>query len=149
MKHLTFSLVAIVFICRLAIAGEHASPQEAVSMVAQAVKSITENREGTLKRITDKDKQWVSGDLYPVVYDMSGKCLAHGLNTRQVDKNMIELTDTDGKKFIRERVSLAKAKNKFWQEYKFTDPETKTVQQKSAYCEKAGDLIVCAGVYKR
>jgi signal transduction histidine kinase len=62
---------------------------------------------------------------------------------------MIELTDANGKKFIRKRVSLAKSKSQFWQDYRFTDPVTKTVLQKSAYCEKAGDVIVCAGIYKR
>ena len=59
------------------------------------------------------------------------------------------LADADGKEFIKERVALAKSKGKFWQDYKFTDPVTKKVLRKSAYCEKAGDNIVCAGVYKR
>ncbi len=149
MKRSAFSLAVIIFFSRQAIAGEHATPQEAVAMVAKAVKAISADRANTLRTITAKDKQWVSGDLYPVVYDMNGKCLAHGQNTRQVDKNMIDLTDADGKKFIRKRVSLAKSKSQFWQDYRFTDPVTKTVLQKSAYCEKAGDVIVCAGIYKR
>jgi signal transduction histidine kinase len=149
MKRFALSLATILFFSPPTIAGEHATPSEVLAMVAKVVKAISANRENTLRTITAKDKQWVSGDLYPVIYDMNGKCLAHGQNSRQVDKNMIELTDADGKKFIRQRVSLAKTKGKFWQDYKFTDPETKTVLQKSAYCEKADDIIVCAGVYKR
>jgi cytochrome c len=149
MKRFVFSLAAILFLSQQAVAGEHATPKEAEAMVAKAAKAIAADHNGTLKTITAKDKKWVSGDLYPVVYDMSGKCLAHGQNPKQVGKDLIDLADADGNEFIKERVSLAKSKGKFWQDYKFTDPETKKVLPKSAYCEKAGEVIVCAGVYKR
>lgn len=80
---------------------------------------------------------------------MNGKCLAHGQNPKQVGKDLIDMADADGKEFVKERVALAKSKGKFWQDYQFTDPVTKKVLPKSAYCEKTGDVIVCAGVYKR
>lgn len=149
MKRFAFLLAAVLLLSEQATAGEYATRKDAVAMVAKAVKAISADRDATLTGITAKNAQWVSGDLYPVVYDMSGNCLAHGLHTRQAGKNMLEMTDADGKKYIRTRVSLAKSKNKFWQHYKFTDPVTKKVLPKSVYCEKAGDVIVCAGVYKR
>jgi signal transduction histidine kinase len=130
-------------------ADNFATPKEAETLVAKAVKALGADRAGALKEITAKDKKWVDRDLYAVVYDMSGKCLAHGQNEKQVGKDLIDLADADGKEFIKERVELAKSKGKFWQDYKFTDPVTKKVLPKSAYCEKAGDAIVCAGVYKR
>ena len=130
-------------------ADEFATPKEAEAMVAKAAAAVAADRAAAFKEITGKDKKWVDRDLYPVVYDMSGKCLAHGQNEKQVGKDLIDLADADGKEFIKERVALAKSKGKFWQDYKFTDPVTKKVLPKSAYCEKAGDNIVCAGVYKR
>ena len=134
----------------LAIAADDfATPKQAEEMVAKAVKAVTADKAAAFKEITGKDKKWVDRDLYPVVYDMGGKCLAHGQNEKQVGKDLIELADADGKEFVKERVELAKSKGKFWQDYKFTDPVSKKVLPKSAYCEKAGDLIVCAGVYKR
>ncbi|MEF8713474.1 MAG: cache domain-containing protein [Accumulibacter sp.] len=144
------AVAAVSTIASVAFAADNfATPKEAEAMVAKAVKALGADRTTTLKEITGKDKKWVDRDLYPVVYDMHGKCIAHGQNERQVGKDLIDLADADGKEFIKERVSLATSKGKFWQDYKFTDPVSKKVLPKSAYCEKTGEYIVCAGVYKR
>jgi cytochrome c len=150
MKTFLLALASAALIPSALLAADNfATPKEAESMVVKVVKAVGTDRATTLKEITSKDKKWVDRDLYPVVYDMNGKCVAHGQNEKQVGKDLIDLTDADGKEFIKERVALAKSKGKFWQDYKFTDPLTKKVLPKSAYCEKAGDVIVCAGVYKR
>jgi signal transduction histidine kinase len=128
---------------------QYATKKEAEAMVAKTVAALKSNRDKTLEEITAKDPKYVDRDLYAVVYDMSGKVLAHGANNKMVGKDLIELKDPDGKEFVKERVDLAKSKGKFWQEYKFTDPETKKVLPKEALCEKVNDAIVCAGVYKR
>jgi signal transduction histidine kinase len=138
---------ASVLVSTSAFADNFATAKEAEAMVAKVVKALGADRPGTYKEITAKDKKWVDRDLYPVVYGMDGKCLAHGQNEKQVGKDLIDLADADGKEFVRERVEFAKSKGKFWQDYKFTDPISKKVLPKSAYCEKAGDVIVCAGVY--
>lgn len=141
--------ILVATVSSISAADNYATPKEAEAMVASAAKAIVANKEGTLKEITGKNKKWVDRDLYAVAYSMDGKCLAHGQNEKQVGKDLIDLADADGKEFIKERVELAKSKSKFWQDYKFTDPVTKKVLPKSAYCEKASDMIVCAGVYKR
>jgi cytochrome c len=128
---------------------QFATKKEAEAMVVKAVSALKTNRSKTLDEITAKDAKYADRDLYAVVYDMTGKVLAHGANNKMVGKDLIELKDPDGKEFVKERVELAKSKGKFWQEYKFTDPETKKLLPKEAYCEKADDLVVCAGVYKR
>lgn len=130
-------------------AEDFASAAEAEAIVSKAVKAIKADKVAAFKEIDGKDKKWVSKDLYPVVYGMDGKCLSHGQNPKQVGKDLIDLADADGKEFVKERVQLANSKGKFWQDYKFTDPVTKKVLPKSAYCEKTSDMIVCAGIYKR
>lgn len=130
-------------------ADEYASAKEAEAMVGKVVKALKADRTGTLAAITAKDAKWIDRDLYPVIYDMQGKVLAHGQNEKMVGKALIDFKDPDGKLFVRERVELATSKGKFWQDYKFTDPLTKKVLPKQAYCERSGDEIVCAGVYKR
>ena len=150
MKNMLFILAAVPFLISTVLAAdEFATSKEAEAMVAKASAALTADKATTLKEITAKDKKWVDRDLYAVVYDMSGKCLAHGQNEKQVGKDLIDLADADGKEFVKERVALAKSKGKFWQDYKFTDPVSKKVLPKSAYCEKSGEVIVCAGVYKR
>ncbi len=148
MKKFLFAIATASLVSMPVFAENYATPKEAEAMVTKVVKAMQTNRDGTLKEITAKDKKWVDRDLYPVVYDMNGKCLAHGQNAKSVGKYLIDLADADGKEFVKERVELAKSKGKFWQDYKFTDPVSKKVLPKSAYCEKVGDDIVCAGVYK-
>jgi signal transduction histidine kinase len=140
---------ALILTSTVCAAENFATAKEAEAMVAKASKAVSADQAGTFKEITAKNKKWIDRDLYTVAYDMSGKCLAHGQNEKQVGKDLIDLADADGKEFIKERVELAKSKGKFWQDYKFTDPVTKKVLPKSAYCEKTGEVIVCAGIYKR
>lgn len=150
MKKTVVSLALSLTACISAYAADDfATAKDAEAMVAKAVKAIAANKEGTFKEITGKDKKWVDRDLYPMVYDMSGKNLAHGQNERQVGKDLIDVVDADGKEYVKERIELAKSKGKFWQDYRFKDPVSKKVLPKAAYCEKASDVIVCSGIYKR
>jgi hypothetical protein len=128
--------------------GEQASKKDAESMVKKAVAAYKPRGE-SFCRFYGARQRYVNKDLYIVVYDFSGKCIAHGQNAKQVGKDLIGMKDPDGKAFVKERVDLAKAKGSFWQEYKFTDPLTKKVLPKVMYCEKADDkAIICGGVYK-
>jgi cytochrome c len=148
-------LLATVFTVVLALAqsaafasGDRASKADAEAMVAKGVAAVKAKGEAAYVDFTAPSKTYVDRDLYLVIYDMTGKCLAHGQNPKQVGKDLINLKDPDGKEFVKERVTLAASKAKFWQDYKFTDPLTKTVQAKQAYCEKQGNLIICGGIYK-
>jgi signal transduction histidine kinase len=149
MKFIKTIIVAACIFSASVFADDFALAKDAEDMVAKVVKALAMDRAVTFKEITDKDSKWIVSDLYPVVYDMNGKCLSHGQNAKQVGKELIEIADADGKEFIKERVQLANTKGKFWQDYKFTDPVTKKVLPKAAYCEKTSDVIVCAGIYKR
>ena len=132
-----------------AIAQDRASKDDAVNMVAKGIAAIkAKGEEAAYIEMTAPNKTFTNKDLYLVVYDMTGKCLAHGQNPKQVGKDLMGLKDPDGKEFVKERVALAQSKGKFWQDYKFTDPLTKTVQPKQMYCEKVGNTAVCGGVYK-
>lgn len=126
-----------------------ATPQQAEQMVKKGVAFIKAN--GTTKgyaEITSKTGQFRFEDLYLVVYGLDGVVHAHGANEKMVGRNLIDLKDVDGKAFVRERVELGKTKQNFWQDYKFTNPETKKVEPKSMYCERLEQTVVCDGVYK-
>lgn len=148
MKPLLAAVVAAAFAVP-SLASNGASRDEAVAMVKKGVAYIkTNGAEKAYAAITGKDKQFIDRDLYLVVYGLDGKCLAHGANEKQAGKDLIELTDIDGKYFIKERVALVKSKPAgVWQEYKFTNPVSKKIEQKVMYCEKQGETAVCGGVY--
>lgn len=131
-----------------ALAEDRASKPEAEAMVKKAVALYKTAKDKAFTEFTAPSKSFVSKDLYVVVYDLNGKCLAHGQNDKQVGKDLIALKDPDGKEFVKERVELAKSKGKFWQDYKFTDPMTKKILPKEMYCEKSENVVICSGVYK-
>ena len=134
--------------------GAHASAnvtkEEAVVMVKKAVAFIKANGvDKGYAAISDKAGPFVDRDLYVVVYGLDGKCLAHGANAKQIGRDLLDLTDVDGKYFVKERVALAQSKPAgFWQDYKFTNPVSKKIEPKTMYCERLGEAAVCGGVYK-
>jgi signal transduction histidine kinase len=149
MKKTAITLVAFAGIALSAVAADFATPKEAEALVAKLIKAVAANKAEALKEVTAKDPKWVHGDLYPWVWDVQAIVLAHGANDKLVGKNLIDLEDADGKQFVKEIAQSTLAKGKAWTDYKWSDPVTKKVLPKAAYCEKAGDVLVCAGVYKR
>jgi signal transduction histidine kinase len=131
-------------------ADEGATKDQAVAMVKSGVAFIKANGvEKGYAEISNKEGQFRDRDLYLVVYGLDGKCLAHGANPKQIGRELLELTDVDGKYFVKERVALVRAQpGGVWQDYKFTNPVTKKIAPKTMYCEKLDEVAVCGGVYK-
>ena len=151
MKQFSTALIAAAatMLCGTALANSGPSKDDAVAMVKKGVAFLKANGvDKAYAEITAKNPQFIDRDLYLVVYGLDGKCLAHGANTKQVGKELIELTDIDGKYFVKERVALVKSKPAgVWQEYKFTNPVSKKIEQKVMYCEKVGETALCGGAY--
>lgn len=134
----------------LVYAADHGTAAEAEAMVKKATAFFKANgKDKAFAEIGNRQGQFTDRDLYVTVYDMNGKCVAHGANAKMVGKDLIDLKDSDGVPFVKERVELAKSKGKFWQDYKFTNPVSKKIEPKSMHCEKVGDLIFCCGIYKK
>jgi cytochrome c len=146
-----FVIALVVGLVGVAAAKEEfGSAKEAEAMVAKAVAHIkAAGVEKAYQDFTAKAPGFVDRDLYVVVYDLTGKVLAHGQNPKMVGKDLIDLKDPDGKQFVKERVELARSKGSFWHDYKFTDPMTKKVLPKSTFCQRVESTAVCVGIYKR
>lgn len=134
----------------LATAAEGgATEADATGMVKKGVAFLKANgKDKGYAEITSKTGQFRHQDLYLVVYGLDGTVHAHGANEKMVGKNLIDLKDVDGKAFVKERVEMGKTKASFWQDYKFTNPETKKIEPKTMYCERLDDSVVCGGIYK-
>lgn len=144
------SAITTLFISSYLLADDFGTAKDAEGLVQKAIGHIkTAGADTAYGDFTAQKPEWILHDVYVVVYDLNGKALAHGQNPKQVGKDLLTFKDADGKEFIKERVDLAKSKGKFWQDYKFTDPVTKKILPKSAYCEKLNETVVCAGIYKR
>jgi signal transduction histidine kinase len=130
-------------------AGATASKEEAVVMVKKGVAYLKANgADKAYAEISNAKGSFIDRDLYLVAYTLEGKCVAHGANPKQIGRDLIDLTDIDGKYFVKDRVAMVKAKPAgAWQEYKFTNPVSKKIEPKVMYCEKAGEVAICGGVY--
>jgi cytochrome c len=124
---------------------------EATAMVQKAIAHIKKvGREKAFAEFDNKNGAFTDRDLYVVVYDMKGKVLAHGANDKMIGKDVIELRDSDGKYFVKERVEMMSKgpEAKGWQDYKFMNPVSRQIEPKSMYLQRFEDLIVGCGIYK-
>ncbi len=148
-KALAVAMFTMLF-AGTANASDRGSADEAVAMVKKAIAYMKENGKdkafaefGNLGNTTFHDR-----DLYIFVYDLNGNNVAHGNNPKMVGKNLLEMKDHDGKYIIRGFIDVANSKGKGWVDYKWPNPVTKAVEQKSGYIEKVDNLIVGSGIYK-
>jgi signal transduction histidine kinase len=146
-----FSTLAISFalVAAPAFAGEKGSQAEATAMVKKAVAFLkTNGKDKTLAEVSNNKGQFIDRDLYISVYDMNGTVLAHGTNAKLIGKDVSALKDADGKEFIKDIVAKAKATGKGTSDYKWPNPVTKEIQEKTVYFEKADNMIFSSGYYK-
>lgn len=146
---LVFGLLATVFGGAVS-AAEKGGADEAMAMVRKAVAYMKEHgKEKAFAEFSNlANTQFHDRDLYIFVYDLNGINVSHGNNPKMVGKNLLEMKDHDGKFIIKGFIDVANTKGKGWVDYKWPNPVTKAVEQKSGYIEKADDLIVGSGIYK-
>ena len=145
-----FAAIAFVAQISFASAGEYGSRDEAVAMVKRVEDMFASaGAESTFKAVSDKSvASFHDRDLYPFIYDLSGRCVAHGARPALIGKNLLELKDQDGKYLIREMVAIARGSGSGWVNYKWPNPLTNKIEDKSSYVEKMGDYFVGVGVYR-
>lgn len=121
---------------------------EAEAMVAKAVAYVKANGPEKAYNEFTTGTTFKDRDLYVIVYDLTGKNLAHGANAKLVGKDLIGLKDPDGKLLNKMLVDLAKEKGKGWsEEFKFRNPTTESLQRRTVYVERLGETFVGTGVF--
>jgi signal transduction histidine kinase len=125
-----------------------AAREEAVSLVQAAAAYYRANGfEKSIDEFSRAAGPFNKGELYIFVYDTNATMLAHP-NPRLIGQNMLDLPDAEGKKFRKEIVTTALKDGKGWTDYKYQNPKTKELADKTTYYEKVEDVIICCGVYK-
>lgn len=151
MKRSIMVMLAIGLIGLFAFAGlSHAAGKDdAKSMVKNAAAFVKYQGKGkALAEISKPKGMFDKGELYVFAYDLQGVMVAHPKNPALIGKNLIDVPDSDGKLFRRDIVEKAKAKGSGWVDYTYLNPETNEIEHKTTYLLKAGDMILCCGVYK-
>jgi signal transduction histidine kinase len=149
MKRLLAGIVILFMVVGLAYAQDRGTSADAKALLDKAVAFYKANgQEKAFAAFNDSKGQFVSKDLYIFALDMNGKILSHGANAGLIGKDMSGTKDADGKLFMKEMVETAKTKGKGTVDYKWENPKTKVVEQKSSYIEKVDGVVLGCGYYK-
>lgn len=149
MKKTGLALLMFVMVLFPALSSRAESPDQAVNLVKKAAAFYLANDlEKTLEQLSDAKGPFREGAVYVFAYDLTGTMLAHP-NNSLIGQNLIDVPDLDGKFFRKEIVQVATTKGSGWVDYKYQNPKTKAVELKTTYVEKANDIIVCCGIYKK
>ncbi len=155
-KFKRLSCLAIVAIIGIALStpvfasAERGTKEEAKALVEKAAAFYKANgKEKAIEEFNKPEGQFVDRDLYLFAMDLNGIRLAHAKNQKLVGKSILEIKDVDDKPYGQEIMKLAKTKGSGWVDYKFTDPLTKKIAEKTSYGLLVDDIVIAAGAYKQ
>ena len=127
-----------------------ATDADANALVKNAVTYLKRHGpEKAYKEFSNKNGPFVYRDLYVVVLDMNGNCLAHGDKAEMIGQNLMRLKDPDGKEYVRERIEMVREKPVGTQVFKRKNPATGQVEIRVFYYEKVDNVIVGSGAFKQ
>src|SRR6266851_3150964 len=146
-----FAIVLAFVMAALPVgAAEFGTRDEALAMVRRVQQKFKkEGAEAAFRAINNKAPGFADRDLYPFVTELTGLCVANGVTPAVRGKNLLDLKDQDGKFMIQEFVRTASTSpGHGWVDYRWLNPVTKTIEDKSAWIERMGEYFVGVGVYK-
>lgn len=125
------------------------TPREAISMAKQVIKKFKNDGIDKTLHTINHTQIFRDRDLYAFIMNNEGVIVAHGVLQALVGKNIIRLTDGDGKLMIQEFVDLMKVKRTGWVNYKWPNFVTGKLDFKSTYLERMDEnLFVGVGIYQ-
>jgi signal transduction histidine kinase len=134
-----------------ATAQEFGSKDEARALVEKAAAYLQANgRDQAIAAFNDPKGAFVDRDLYIVMANLSdGVRVAHGANARMVGKSLLDFKDVEGKAYGVEILNVAKTQGSGWVDYKFSNPLTRKIANKTSYVLKVDDFVIFCGAYTR
>lgn len=88
------------------------------------------------------------GELYVFCYRPDGTNVAHGGNAKLVGQQLLDIKDPDGKRPNYEIIQMGEQNGRGWVDFKWVNPVTKKIEQKSAYVIKTNGVTCGVGYYK-
>jgi signal transduction histidine kinase len=127
-------------------ASTYGSLDEARAMAERAAELLrTAGRERAFRAFNEAGNGFHDRDLYVFVWNNAGDCLAHGANPGLIGRNFISLRDVDGKLFIQE---FTRVQETGWVDYRWRNPQANTVEPKTSFLIRVGDILIGVGAYK-
>lgn len=129
-----------------------AQQEKAKALVKEAVAFAKKHgKEALLKEVNQGSGRFHvkdGDDLYVFIYDMQGVCQAIGFQSQMVGVNRWSLKDPDGRLFLQDMIGVAKTRGSGWVDYKYPNPKSGKVEDKSSYVEYLEGWVIGCGIYK-
>lgn len=145
--------IAVVFALLFMAAG----PIAAMGATAEQAKAFSERAAAHIKQVgedkafadfTRSDGGFVDGELYVFCYDRAGLNKAHGGNRSFVGRNLLHIKDPDGIEPNALIVKMGFEQGRGWVDFKWPNPVTKRIENKSAYVIRTNEVVCGVGYYK-
>ncbi|MBP2308844.1 hypothetical protein GBZ48_09565 [Azospirillum melinis] len=146
----TASLVAVAaaLLTAPAFAADHATPEQAKSLVSEAVAYLkAKGPDEATKAFQDPKGSFRRGELYVFVFDTDGRYVASGANPKLAGSNAADLKDAEGKPIVQAMITETKDKPNAVIDYVWLNRQTNKVEHKHSYVTRDGRYIVGAGTY--
>ena len=134
-----------------------AYPVTAAAATAAQAKAFSERASAYIKQVgeekafadfTRPDGGFVDGELYVFCYDRKGINMAHGGNRSFVGRNLLHIKDPDGAEPNLLIVKMGFEHGRGWVDFKWPNPVTKRIENKSAYVIRTNEVTCGVGYYK-
>ncbi len=131
------------------------TPTAPASSEAERTKALLDSAEAYLREQGDpalaslsRAGDFQDGELYVYVIDTAGNFLASaGTSNSLIGRNVRDLTDSNGRYFIREILDGAKTKSSGRVDYRWFNPVHGKSEPKTASYRRVGDRILVVGYY--
>ena len=131
------------------VAAVAATPEQAKALSERAAAYIEQvGDEEAFADFTRIDGGFVDGELYVFCYDHRGVNMAHGGNPSFVGRNLLHIKDPDGAEPNLLIVKMGFEQGRGWVDFKWPNPVTKRIQNKSAYIIRTNDVACGVGYYR-
>ena len=123
-----------------------AARDQAVALVERAVQHLkAKGPERAYADFETSNSAFMFAEYYVYVLDFNAHVYVH---PTLKGKNVMDLADSDGKTFFQPIIASARSFGKGWEDYRWLNPITQKIEQKSAYFQRVGDIVIACGIYK-
>ena len=148
-----FKLIPAVLVSCLMASAQTFTPAQAENIVKHAILFAKQNgMDKLIVQTNQSDGRFHVGsgsELYLIILDKNGIESANGYKRDLVGTNRLVVKDHDGKFYMRDVLQLTSTVGHGWVDYKFPNPLTNKVEQKTTYCENYEGYAICCGIYKK
>ena len=132
-------------------------PALSLAATPEQAKAYSERASAHIKKVGEKqafadftrrDGGFQEGELYVFCYDSKGVNMAHGGNPAFVGRNLLHIKDPDGAEPNLLIVRMGFDHERGWVDFKWPNPVTKRIENKSAYVIRTNDVTCGVGYYK-